>query len=250
MIRAVLFDLDNTLLGNDLDTFMPGYFHLLGRYAEVVMPRELFLRELLACTRLTVASEDTAVSNRDTFWQAFERQTGQDPAKLEPFFDRFYRTQFAQLEALTRRLPAAAPLVQFCFDQGLQVVVATNPLFPRTAIEARLAWAGVPTSEYPYDLVTTYENMHSTKPHPSYYAEILRKLNCPAHEALMVGDDWQNDIEPAAAVGLHAYWVHAGDAPAPDARLIAASGTLEMLALRLRHGWLHELGQPALDEAA
>ncbi|MCA9972228.1 MAG: HAD family hydrolase, partial [Anaerolineales bacterium] len=245
-----LFDLDNTLLGNDMDSFMPGYFDLLGRYAAPVMARGPFLQALLACTQLTLASVDTAVSNQDTFWQAFEQHTGQRRAELEPFFETFYRTQFPQLAALTQRRPTAAALVQHCFDLGLQVVIATNPLFPRVAIEARLAWAGVPVSAFAYDLVTTYENMHSTKPHPAYYEEILQHLGCRPAEALMVGDDWRNDIVPAAAVGLHTYWLPEPDAPPPDAGLVAACGSLDMLLHGIQNGWLAALAPRAAHEAA
>ena len=92
------------------------------------------------------------------------------------------------------------------FARGLAVIIATNPLFPTTAIEQRLAWAGVPVDEYPYALVTTYENMHAAKPQPAYYREILAAIDCPPDRALMVGDDWKNDIAPAAAVGLHTFW--------------------------------------------
>lgn len=57
---------------------------------------------------------------------------------------RFYETEFSQLRAATVMRPAAADLVSTAIDQGCAVVVATNPLFPRTAIEQRLDWAGVP----------------------------------------------------------------------------------------------------------
>ena len=51
-------------------------------------------------------------------------------------------------------------------------------MFPHQAVEARLAWAGVPVTEYPYTLVTSYENMHAAKPHQAYYQEILAKIGC------------------------------------------------------------------------
>ncbi|MEZ4590306.1 MAG: HAD family hydrolase [Chloroflexota bacterium] len=217
MLKAILFDLDDTLLGNDMDRFLPGYFDLLGRFAEKYLPRDQFLPELLASTEAMIRNVDPALSNRDVFWQTFEQRTGLDSAELELFFEQFYRNQFLQLEGRTEKRPFAAQLVQFCFDHNLEVVVATNPLFPLIAIEARLAWAGLPVDQYNFALVTGYENMHAAKPQPAYYTEILQKIGCAPAEALMVGNDWEADILPARSVGIQTYWLSlAGEAPPAD----------------------------------
>jgi FMN phosphatase YigB (HAD superfamily) len=69
----------------------------------------------------------------------------------------------------------------------LDVVIATNPLFPATAIEQRLEWAGV--AGFPYQLVTTYENSRACKPNLLYYEQILKSIGHHAEACLMVGDD-------------------------------------------------------------
>ncbi len=125
---------------------------------------------------------------------------------------------------VTEKWPAAVELVRTAFAKRLQVVIATNPMFPRTAVETRLEWAGVPASDFPYTLITTYENMHAVKPHQAYYQEILDKVGCKAENALMVGDDWQRDIEPAAALGLFTYWIQLPGTTPPDASLPTAYG--------------------------
>lgn len=236
MLQAVLFDLDDTLLGNNMDTFIPHYFSLLSRYAETKMARDDFLRELMICTRAMVESRETAVSNRDVFWGAFQQRTGLDPEEMEQFFDIFYRDQFPQLAPVTTPQAGARDIVEFCFDQGWQVVIATNPMFPRRAVEHRLAWAGLAVTEYPFSLVTTYENMHATKPHLAYYEEILTRIGVPAAAALMVGDDWENDIEPAARLGCHTYWIGEVTTP-PDPAFPAANGSLPRLHELLQAGW-------------
>lgn len=227
MIKAVLFDLDDTLLGNQIETFIPQYFRLLGQYAERYMSHNEFLQEMLYCTRVMMLDTNTAVTNRDIFWQTFQQRTGLDPQELEPFFDLFYQEQFPQLQPATQKREIVAPMVQACLQQGLQVVVATNPVFPAAAIEERLRWAGVPVSEFAYGLVTTYENMTSTKPHRSYYEQILRHIDCPPEQAMMVGDDWANDIQPAAELGLKTYWITASPTPPPTENLLAGQGTIE-----------------------
>lgn len=241
MIDAILFDLDDTLLGNDMQAFIPRYFALLSEYARDLMEKGAFIQALLAGTEAMVRNGDTAVSNRDVFWRDFSRRTGLDPQALEPFFDQFYRTDFHRLAEVTQPRPFVPDLLHACFAQGLQVVIATNPLFPRTAIEARLAWAGVPVSDYPYALVTTYENMHAAKPHHAYYRQILAEIGVEPANAIMVGDDWRNDIAPAAAVGLHTYWVCPPGATPPDPRLATGRGALETFYQKLSAGWLAQI---------
>lgn len=237
MIQAILFDLDDTLLGNDMDNFLPGYFTLLGQYAAQFMPREQFMTELMTCTQAMVQSEDPSLTNREVFWQLFAQRTGLNVEEMEASFDRFYRNQFLQLESRTDRRPFAAKLVQLCLDKNLDVVIATNPLFPLVAIEARLAWAGLPVEAYDFALVTAYENMHATKPSPAYYAEILDKISCAAENALMVGNDWQNDIVPAHSVGIPTYWLAPADAVLPDKTPSHRGSSLQDLYVLLAAGW-------------
>ncbi len=241
MIEAILFDLDDTLLGNDMDQFLPAYFGLLGKHAAPFLGRERFLQELLIGTQAMIDNEDTAVSNRDAFWNTFQERTGLDTDEVEPFFDQFYRETFPQLRGTTEKRPSAIPLVQFCIDRGLKIVIATNPLFPARAIQERLDWAGIPVTAFDYDLVTTYENMHATKPHPAYYTEILTAVDCLPQAALMVGDDWKNDIIPAAEVGLKTYWITQNGGEPPESNIVTGYGTLAELSQRLHDGWLETL---------
>jgi FMN phosphatase YigB (HAD superfamily) len=188
------------------------------------------LQELLLGTRAMMENVDPALTNRDVFWASFCGRTGLDQAALEPYFERFYREEFGQLRRVTESRPTAVNLVQWAFDQNLKVVIATNPLFPLMAIEQRLEWAGVPVSRYPYALVTAYENMHFAKPHPDYYREILTAVDCEPESALMVGNEWDPDIAPAAAVGMHAYWLCAENEMPPDPDLpLFGCGSLEAL---------------------
>jgi FMN phosphatase YigB (HAD superfamily) len=240
MIKAILFDLDDTLLGNNMERFIPPYFDMLGNHVAPRYPKDKFLKALLAGTDAMITNQDTAVSNRDAFWQTFEQLTGQGADELEDHIRIFYEEQFPQLQRVTEFRPLAADLMRTCFAQKWQVVIATNPLFPRIAIEHRLAWAGVPVTEFSYALITAYENMSATKPHVAYYEQILQRLGCGAETAVMVGNDWGNDIEPAASLGMQTYWVtHNGNTP-PDPGLVTAYGSLTDLHRRLEAGWPKE----------
>lgn len=238
MIQAVLFDLDNTLLLNDMQTFMPGYFGLLSQHVPPSFEPDSFIQDVLYCTRVMMADKNTAVSNRDTFWAALQERTNGDRALLEAHFDAFYQDHFPQLQNLTQSYSQTAGLIHACFQSNLKVVIATNPVYPRLAVEQRLAWAGVPVTSFAYDLVTDYENMHATKPHLAYYEEILTKIECPPHQALMVGDDWENDIVPAAKLGLFTYWINLKDEKPPDSEILTEYGSFEQLYTLITAGWL------------
>lgn len=226
MLKAILFDLDDTLLKTSTDAFLRRYFAMIGRYAAEFMPPEKLLAELQYCTKMTIQNTDTAVTNHDVFWQCFSTRNNLDIAETEAFFDQFYRQEFPKMRELTRPVPIAPVVVQACLDAGLKVVIATNPLFPAFAIEERLRWAGVPAEAYNFALVTTMDNMHASKPNLAYYREILDVTGVEADTAVMVGDDWERDILPAHAVGMHTYWIAPDNAQPPDAPSLCGYGSL------------------------
>ncbi|NLF67391.1 MAG: HAD family hydrolase [Chloroflexi bacterium] len=227
-VKTLLFDLDDTLLGNDMDIFLPRYFDLLGEYGRPLFgDSENLLRELLRGTQAMIRNEDRSLSNREVFWRVFAERTGLDQSEAEAYFNRFYDEQFPSLQEVTELRPWAARTVRRALSEGYQVVVATNPLFPLRAIEHRLAWAGLPVEEHDFALVTSYENMHATKPNPAYYEEILEQVGAEPESTLMAGDDWKNDVLPAASLGMHVYWITAGDAEPPEPGVVAGAGTLE-----------------------
>ncbi len=222
--RAILLDLDDTLLTNNMDSFVPRYLSLLSKYAAAHLEPSLLIQHLLAATDAMARNTDPTVTNEDAFWAEFSRLTGFDYHEMTPFFTRFYQTRFDEIQSLTRSRPEARPIVEWAFQHGYAVVIATNPMFPRVAVDRRLAWAGI--DDFDYDLVTSYEIMHFTKPHPNYYREILERLNCPPAEALMVGDDWERDILPARQVSIQTYWITPDEAAAPNPSVPTLRGTL------------------------
>ncbi|MDX1687458.1 MAG: HAD family hydrolase [Candidatus Promineifilaceae bacterium] len=237
-VETVFFDLDDTLLGNNMEHFLPRYFALLGEYARPIFAdRDQLLQELLHGTQAMIANPDPGRTNREKFWRTFSERTGVAREEAEPFFNRFYEEEFPKLQAVTERKPVARDLVCACFERGLQVAIATNPLFPRRAIEHRLAWAGLPPAEFDFALVTSYENMHAAKPHAAYYREILTRVGAQPETTLMVGDHWENDIAPAAALGMRTYWIapEGAELPAPlvEEGLLIGAGSLETF-----HRWL------------
>ena len=227
MLKAILFDLDDTLLGCSMDTFFPAYVQSLTRYVAHLISPEVLQAELMRATGAMDANDGSGPTNEEAFAAVFYPAVGYEPHELKPIFERFYREEFPKLRALTHPRPAARLLMDWSFTRGLQVAIATNPFFPRSAVEQRLEWAGVPVTEFDYDLITTYETMHATKAHPAYYHEILTRLGRKPHECLMVGDHWDWDIAPPASLGIPAYWIAPdGSAPLDAGVPLAGHGTL------------------------
>jgi FMN phosphatase YigB (HAD superfamily) len=201
-IGAVLFDLDGTLLDNDMSVFLEHYFDKLTGWVSNLVPADEFMDCLMRGTQAMLAN-DGLETNEEVFAQVFYPLVGLPREELEPVFLEFYAAEFPSLREHTRRKPEAQAVVQAAFDLGCDVVVATNPLFPAAAVEQRLRWAGV--ADFPYNLVTSYENSRAAKPNLVYFEQILATLGRQPSEALVVGDEDMDMV--AAKLGCHTYLV-------------------------------------------
>lgn len=213
-IRAVLFDLDGTLNGIDMDQFLPRYFEALAAStADLVEPGRL-TREVWKATQALFQDKDPGVSNLEKFRRAFFADDEALRARLWPRFDRFYAEGFDALRIHAPEAPFAREVVQAVRSMGMRIAIATNPVFPEAAIRRRMQWAGLEESWF--DLITTMENMHYCKPDPAYFQEAARHLGVDVQQCLMVGNDKEDDMA-AALAGMQTYW--ATDRPIDRGRL-------------------------------
>ena len=192
MIRAILFDMDGTLLPMDVKNFEKLYFKALAaRVAGLGYQPQQLVDGILRGTAAMIRNDGSRV-NSDVFWSVFASIFGEESRSHEQYFDEFYRTDFVAAKAACGRNEKAVEIVKALKKRGYTVVVATNPLFPQVAQEQRLSWAGLEPTDVDY--ITHYDNSHFCKPNLSYYEEILSKLNLKAEECLMVGNDVSEDM--------------------------------------------------------
>ena len=218
-IKAILFDLDGTLLDVNLDKFVPQYLNLLAQCVAHIIPPKKFISKILKASK-AVEENNGKNTNDDVYTEICFPLEGQTREEIQPFFDKFYEHDFSKLRQYTRKKPEARVLIQKAFDRGYDVVIATTPLLPATAIEQRLEWADV--ADFPYRLITTLENSYSTKSltHLLYYEQILDKIGYPAESCLMVGDEEKDLV--AKRAGLVTFLVespytrHNINIPEPD----------------------------------
>lgn len=204
MITTVLFDLDGTLLPIELDDFQNVYFEALTtKLNDIVGPKQL-IKMIMASTKAVVDNTDK-VKNEVVFMDALKSFVGEDNLKVyqERFID-FYNNEFSVLKTVINPNQHMIEAVSLLKEKGYDLIVATNPLFPKIAIEKRIRWAGFDVSDFTY--ITSFEDNHYCKPHPIYYQEILDETNKNPKECMMVGNDRLEDLI-AAKLGIKTYLI-------------------------------------------
>ena len=205
-IKALLFDLDDTLLVNDMATFTPHYMRALTSRLKKVLPPKQFLRALDIAMRAMFRNDGMSRTNAEVFADAFFPHLDRAPDEIMSAFDAFYAEDYDALSKHVEVDPDARVLMDLVVERGYRVAIATQPVFPLQAILARLRWANVGVSEYHYDFVSCYENMCACKPHPRYFLSIVEHLGCVPQECMMIGDSPEADM-PARRLGLKTFWV-------------------------------------------
>lgn len=219
-LQAVLFDLDGTLLDLDMDRFLPVYLDALGRFLSDHLPPDTLVEAVMAATSAMIADVDPEVTNEQAFWRDFASRTGYDLPSLRQPLERFYRDVFPRLGDAARPVPGAYETVAALGRAGLKLALATNPIFPRTAIEARLGWAGIEPGMF--HVIADYETMHACKPQAAFFLEICGRLGVEPARALMVGNDPVIDIAGAARLGMATFLVEGGPPPGEFERRVGA----------------------------
>ena len=93
-IKAVLFDLDGTLLPMDQDIFVKAYFKgLATKLAPLGYDPQLLIKGIYAGTQAMVENNGDA-TNEEVFWKVFCSICGADCRKDEPVFADFYEKEF------------------------------------------------------------------------------------------------------------------------------------------------------------
>lgn len=216
--QAVLFDLDGTLLDINMERFLHHYFQEMIAMARArKLPFEQLPQLVNEAVQAMIINRDASKYNCQVFDEHFFPRYQEEESVVRQFFLDFYEEAFPKLTPSCNQFPSIPEIMQMVFNRGLKVVIATNSLYPLTAILQRLNWAGV--GAYPYDLITTYENMHFTKPHLEYYQEICQYIGVKPADCLVVGNDIEEDMV-ASRLGMQTFLLTERVIPAKEEIII------------------------------
>lgn len=203
-MNTVLFDLDGTLLPLDVEEFTKAYFTELCKKLSPVIAPEILPKLIWDSTEYMVNNLEENKTNMEAFFEDFQKRIDKNIEDLKLVFDEFYRFDFKNLRSVVYPNPLVKESIDLLKKKGYELVVATNPIFPKEAIYQRIEWAGLDKDDF--RLITTYENMHFCKPNIQYYKEILSILDKKPGDAMMVGNDLLEDMV-ASKIGIKTFLI-------------------------------------------
>jgi len=194
-IRAILFDLDDTLIDDDASYALTlwrlcddfGFEHdRLHPAYDALSPRYWGSGDLSA--------------QREALWQQALSDAGYDPSMAAKIRDHYLALRVETSEALDG---TAAVLADLRADYKLAVVTnGGGDIQP-----ARLAHAGLDSH---IDLIVTSSDVDVGKPDPRIFEHALVRLEVTADEAWVVGDHLSSDIAGALNIGAIGVWFNPG----------------------------------------
>jgi FMN phosphatase YigB (HAD superfamily) len=216
MTLTLLVDLDDTLLSTNIEAFQPAYIKSLSTYFTKYVQPEKMVPILLSAIKAMTENDDPAVTIKEKFDKSFYPKLGLDENEIRDYVDRYYAEVFPSLQSITTIRPAAKKFIDAALNRGYKIAIATNPFFPRQATYHRLRWACLPPEEYPFEIISTYEDFHYTKPNPAYFTELLAQIGWPDQPVIVIGNDVEADIKPANRLDIPTFWVNED----PNAKLV------------------------------
>lgn len=203
--RAILFDMDGTLLPMDTDEFTKGYFkYLYVKLAKYGIKAEDFGKVMWAGVAAMVKN-DGSKTNEEAFWIDFKARTGLEKDGINEDCLDFYANEFHVARKFTSENPLAKEAVRLAHEKAEIVALATNPLFPMAGQKTRMSWIGLSPEDF--DLVTSYEEDTYCKPNPKYFVSVCERLGVSPEECLMIGNDEGEDMYAASSIGMDCYLV-------------------------------------------
>jgi putative hydrolase of the HAD superfamily len=223
VIRAVLFDLDDTLFDHrqcarmaltelhHAHTCFQGTAFADFEHMHAVLLEELHRRVMMGDVPLDEAREERF----RRLFQAVGVSPDDDTVREAA---RHYREGYLRVR---QPVAGAARLLGLVKKRALVGIVSNNLLEEQ---QEKLRHCRLDAY---VDALVVSEEAGMSKPDPEIFNIALRRLGCAAAEAVMVGDSWAADIIGAHAAGIRPVWFNPAGKPSPDPD--AAIGELRTL---------------------
>ena len=210
-VKAVLFDLDNTLY--DFSSAHRLALRALAEYGQSrfdVPARRFLLAYQQADKQLkTELPYVAACHNRVIIAQRMLELLGL-PSVVTPL--ELYETYWGTLLRAIKPYPGAAELLGRLHDQGIRIGICTD--MTAHIQHRKIAALGLASC---LDAMVTSEEAGVEKPNPKIFRDCLRKLHAEPNEAIFIGDSFERDVCGAHAAGLIPFWLNTRMAAAPEA---------------------------------
>jgi len=209
--RAVLFDVDFTLIHPGPTFGGNGYRVFCARYGIVVDPAK-FADAVAAAAPLLDPPGDAAYDPE--LFIAYTSRIIEGMGGRGPRLDACSREIYAEWAACQHfELYEEVPGVfRSLVDGGIRIGLISNTQRCLTTFQSHFELQGLVSAA-----VSSFEHGRM-KPHPSIFTAALERLGAGAAETVMVGDSVRQDVEGALGAGLRAVLLHRGEHPPARAR--------------------------------
>jgi putative hydrolase of the HAD superfamily len=198
MIKAVIFDLDNTLVD-----FMAMKRQAIDAAIHAMRDAGLKLPPDEIRKRIDEIYKHRGIEFQNVFDQLL--------------FDEFSKVDYKILSSgvIAYRRAREAALVPYphVYMTLMELAKMRLKLAVVSDAPAREAWLRLCylNFHYIFDVVVTFDDTGERKPNPGPFRKALELLNVEPHEALMVGDWAERDVVGAAQVGMKTVFARYGD---------------------------------------
>lgn len=198
VIRAIVFDLDNTLTD-----FMRMKEAAITAAIDGMIDAGFRLSAAELRARVASIYDEQGLEFQRVFDELLQREFGEvDPKILASGIVAYRR---ARESALVLYPHAQMTLLELA-KRGIRLGVVSDA--PRLQVWLRLCGLGL---QHVFDAVVTFDDTGERKPAPAPFREVLRRLDVDPHEALMIGDWAERDVVGARSLGMKTVFARYGD---------------------------------------
>ncbi|MFZ4590429.1 MAG: TIGR02253 family HAD-type hydrolase [Ignavibacteria bacterium] len=198
MIKAIIFDLDNTLVD-----FMTMKDRAIDAAVHAMVDSGLNMTQAQAKEKINAIYKREGIEYQQVFDEFLKVEYGCIDNKIISAGIVAYRTA---REAALKPYPKVFPTLIELIKMGIKLAIVSDA--PSNEAWLRLSYLNF---HHLFDVIVTYDESREKKPSPAPFNLALSKLNLSAKECLMIGDWADRDVVGAKAVGMKTVFARYGD---------------------------------------
>jgi putative hydrolase of the HAD superfamily len=198
MIKAIIFDLDNTLVD-----FMLMKERAVHAAVHAMIDSGLKMTMDEAVAKINAIYKREGIEYQQVFDEFLIDEFGKIDNKMISAGIVAYRTA---REAALKAYPGVFPTLIELIKMGIKLAVVSDA--PSREAWLRLSYLNF---HHLFDVIVTFDDSLNRKPSPIPFNLALKRLDLKASECLMIGDWAERDVVGAKAVGMKTVFARYGD---------------------------------------